>query len=131
MPSKNTDALSAVFAATAGMLFPGLGHYIQGEVRRGFFATTSVLSMLISGAWLGGKFYSFFEFHEGFLTAVFSFCNMGLGISYFLFEWFGVLTTDRSSLPTSEYGNVFLMLAGLVNYLLVLDAFDTKIGRKL
>lgn len=121
--------VNGVLVASAGMIFPGLGYYLQGKTKRGSLATASILSMLFTGALLGGRFYSLFELHEGFLTTVFSLCNMGLGFLYFLLEGLGMLTADHSNLPTSEYGNVFLMLSGLVNYLLVLDSFDAKIGR--
>ena len=29
-----------------------------------------------------------------------------------------------------EYGNIFLIVAGLLNMLVVLDAFDVAVGRK-
>jgi hypothetical protein len=29
-----------------------------------------------------------------------------------------------------EYGNCFLIVAGLLNFLVVLDAFDVAVGRK-
>ena len=29
-----------------------------------------------------------------------------------------------------EYGNTFLMTAGLLNFLVILDAFDIAMGRK-
>jgi hypothetical protein len=31
---------------------------------------------------------------------------------------------------TYEYGNTFLLIAGLLNYLVMLDAFDISVGRK-
>ena len=31
---------------------------------------------------------------------------------------------------TYEYGNTFLMTTGLLNFLVILDAFDIAIGRK-
>jgi hypothetical protein len=37
---------------------------------------------------------------------------------------------DRVRLPTYEYGSTFLLTAGLMNILLILDAFDIARGRK-
>ena len=31
---------------------------------------------------------------------------------------------------TYEYGNTFLIVAGLLNFLVILDAFDIAMGRK-
>jgi hypothetical protein len=38
--------------------------------------------------------------------------------------------TDYAQLATSEYGDRFLMVAGLLNYLNMLDAVDIALGRK-
>lgn len=134
LKAKETDEeaymVKGVMIAFAAFILPGLGHYLQGKVRRGAIATASVVMLLLTGAWLGGRLHGLFELHEGFLTVVFSLCNLGLGGLYLILEGLDVLTADRSVLSTSEYGNVFLMLAGLINYLLVLDAFDINTGRK-
>lgn len=37
---------------------------------------------------------------------------------------------DRVRIPTHEYGSTFLLTAGLMNLLLILDAFDIASGRK-
>jgi len=37
---------------------------------------------------------------------------------------------DRVRIPTYEYGSTFLLTAGLMNILLILDAFDIASGRK-
>jgi len=37
---------------------------------------------------------------------------------------------ERVRHPTYEYGNTFLLTAGLMNLLLLLDAFDISMGRK-
>lgn len=37
---------------------------------------------------------------------------------------------DRVRMPTYEYGSTFLLTAGLMNILLILDAFDIARGRK-
>jgi hypothetical protein len=37
---------------------------------------------------------------------------------------------ERPEQATAEYGSVFLMVAGLLNLILALDAFDLRAGRK-
>ena len=37
---------------------------------------------------------------------------------------------ERVRIPTYEYGSTFLLTAGLMNILLILDAFDIASGRK-
>jgi hypothetical protein len=36
----------------------------------------------------------------------------------------------QAARTTYEYGNTFLLIAGLMNYLTMLDAFDVAAGRK-
>jgi hypothetical protein len=56
--------------------------------------------------------------------------NVWAGLLY-IFCW---LTdtgfADHAQMMTYEYGNTFLLVAGLLNYLATLDAFDIAAGRK-
>jgi hypothetical protein len=113
-----------------GWLVPGVGHIVQGYVRRGVLAGATVWLLFALGVALGGHFYSLFGQGEGLLSNVFGFCNLGGGLIYLASTLFGVAVEDQARLETAEYGNIFLMVAGLINYLLALDAFDLKVGRK-
>lgn len=113
-----------------GWLVPGVGHIGQGRVGRGVLAGAAVWLLFALGVGLGGHFYSIFERGEGLLSNVFALCNLGGGLLYFASQWLGVAVVDQARLETAEYGNIFLMVAGLLNYLLALDAFDLKVGRK-
>lgn len=113
-----------------GWLVPGAGHVGQGYVWRGLFAGATVWLLFVFGLLLGGHFYSLFERSEGLLSNVFGFCDLGAGLIYLASMGLGVATQDQARLETAEYGNVFLMVAGLINYLLALDAYDLKVGRK-
>jgi hypothetical protein len=66
----------------------------------------------------------------GFLAYVFGFCDLGTGALYLLSLAADIAVVDHSQLATSEYGDRFLMVAGLLNYLCMLDAFDIAVGRK-
>ena len=59
--------------------------------------------------------------------------NLGTGILYIVSWLLGKGFADdpvRAALATYEYGNTFLLIAGLLNYLTMLDAFDVAAGRK-
>lgn len=113
-----------------GWLVPGVGHIGQGHLWRGILAGGAVWLLLAFGVLLGGHFYSLLGTGDGLLSNVFAFCNLGSGLVYAGAMWLGVAVEDQARLETAEYGNIFLMVAGLINYLLALDAFDLKIGRK-
>jgi len=59
--------------------------------------------------------------------------NLGTGLLYILSWLMGVGFSDDPQLAaraTYEYGTTFLLIAGLLNYLSMLDAFDISAGRK-
>lgn len=88
------------------------------------------MSVFLMGAFLGGHIYTFQDSGEGLLSILFGFCNLGSGLLYMFSRMSGFAVNEHPALATSEYGNVFLMAAGLLNFILSLDAFDIGIGRK-
>jgi hypothetical protein len=111
-------------------LIPGLGHFAQGRVLRGAVSALTILLMFVLGISIGGHIYGLRETGEGLLSSLFGLCDMGSGILYLLSRLVGLAVNERPEEATSEYGSVFLMVAGLLNLILALDAFDIKAGRK-
>jgi hypothetical protein len=111
---------------------PGAGHLIQGRWKRGIILGVVIWAMFIIALMSGGAYYPGFEFKDGallYLLNVFARMGNGLGavISFFLFE---TPPQNVAAWSTFEYGGRFLEVAGLLNYLAVLDAVDIQIGRK-
>ena len=111
---------------------PGVGHVMQGKMVRGAIIAAVVWSMFIIAIVSGGAYYPGFDFKDGFLLYllnVFAKIGNGLGalISYFIAAtpW-----KDVAALATFEYGGRFLEVAGLLNYLAVMDSADIAYGRK-
>jgi hypothetical protein len=111
-------------------LVPGLGHLIQGRVVRGIASALTILVMFVLGVSVGGHIYGLRETGEGLLSSLFGLCDMGTGGLYLLSRFAGLAVNERPEQATSEYGSVFLMVAGLLNLILALDAFDIRAGRK-
>jgi TM2 domain-containing membrane protein YozV len=117
---------------TASWFLPGLGHLIQGRLKRGLIIGSVIWTMFIIAILSGGAYYPGFDFKDGsllYLLNIFARSGNGLGV---LISFF--LTTNPipnvASWPTFEYGGRFLEIAGLLNYLAVLDAIDIQLGRK-
>ena len=55
--------------------------------------------------------------------------DVGIGLTYFIASGLGYGGGDVRAV-TYEYGNAFLIVAGLLNLLVVLDAYDVALGRK-
>ncbi len=113
-------------------VFPGLGHLIQKKWKRGIILGVVIWGMFIIALMSGGAFYPGFEFKDGallFLLNIFARLGNGLGafISFFLV---GHAPQNVAALATFEYGGRFLEVAGLLNFLAVIDAVDIQQGRK-
>lgn len=123
--------LTLAFCA-AGLVIPGLGHVLLRRWVRGLILSACVLLMFVSGLGMHGELYLFTSV-EDLLMQPFHilgiFANIGVGLPYFVAtraEWGeGVMTSQ-----TFDYGWAYLVVAGLLNYLIVLDAFDIAKGRK-
>ena len=117
-------------AAFAGWLVPGLGHIGQGRLVKGLVGGLAILALFGIGVTLGGHVYSLRDTSEGLLSTLFGFCDLGSGLLYIASRLMGFAVNEQPELATSEYGNVFMMVAGLLNFILALDAFDIGAGRK-
>jgi TM2 domain-containing membrane protein YozV len=131
-PSSAEEAYAhpygARFVAPAlAWLFPGAGHFYLG--RRGKAAVFLVLVAvsLAVGFALDGKIYSP---QDGDMFTWFgSYACLGLGPVYFIFKALTFTQGDPFS-AWAEYGNRFVLTAGIMNLILMLDAFDVAVGRK-
>ena len=59
--------------------------------------------------------------------------RFGNGLAYivcWLWDYGFAHGEQQAALPTFEFGWTFLLVAGLLNYLAMLDAFDIAAGRK-
>jgi hypothetical protein len=119
--------MKALFYLVAGWLVPGLGHLLQKKIWRAaiFFAAISV--MVLMGLSMGGKIYAFQT--ENPLTILAFFADLGNFLVFLLSRQlgFGQGTLER---VTFEFGTAFIAGAGLLNYLVALDAFDIAKGKK-
>lgn len=136
MVTKSTTAGPATAAAepatlvllcVAAWLVPGAGHLWMGRRQKGLVFLVALPLMFLTGLWLQGRIFPF-EIAEP-LVALAAGANLGIGIPWFLSRALeaggGVVTA-----ATYEYGNSFMIVAGLLNFLVILDAFDIGMGRK-
>ena len=111
----------------AAWAVPGAGHLWLGRAQKGLVFLIALPLMFATGLWLEGRLFPF-EVAQP-LVALAAFANIGMGVPYFVAKIAG-LGTGRVIAESFEYGNAFLIVAGLLNMLVVLDAFDVAEGRK-
>lgn len=117
-----------VAACAAGWVVPGAGHLVLGRRGRGVVYLCCILTLFILGVALESPLSLVFGF-EDILASLFSVAQMGVGAAYFVARALG-FEAGRITSPTYEYGNTFTAVAGLLNILVALDAFDIAVGRK-
>lgn len=118
---------AALAICSGAWLVPGLGHVLLGRWVRGLIFTVCVVAMFVMGLAMHGKLYGM-EFEMP--LQIFAFiANLGTGLPYLTAKYlgFGIGIMTASSY---DYGTTFLWVSGLLNFLIVLDAFDIAKGRK-
>lgn len=111
---------------------PGVGHLIQGRIKRGIIIGVVIWTMFIIALLSGGAYYPGFSFSEGSLLYLLNiFGRLGNGLGAIIgFIMMSDPPRDVAAWATFEYGGRFLEIAGLLNYLAVIDAIDINLGRK-
>jgi len=124
--------MSRTIAATvAAFIVPGLGHVLLGKVSRGVIVGAAIIVMFILGFLMEGHLYK--PDPSEWLTWFFSFLNAGMGLPYLiclLADWGVQISPEQAAKVTFEYGNTFLCVAGALNMLAAMDAYDIGVGRK-
>ena len=125
-PAPGTRGRAGVAAALA-LAVPGAGHFYLGRRARALVFAAVVLTSLLVGYWLDGNLYQSLSGDP--LTMLATTACMGVGLPYFALR-FGLGFTGEITSPGFDYGTAFLISAGLMNLLLVLDAWDIGTGQK-
>lgn len=117
-------------------LVPGAGHLMQGRIGRALAVGGAVWICFIVGLLMGGHMFSLNTDEQSssvLLQIPPMIANLGAGLLYLVCWFLGLGFGDdpmQAARATYEYGNTFLLIAGLLNYLAMLDAFDISAGRK-
>ena len=110
----------------AAWAIPGVGHLWQGR-RKGLVFLVALPLMFALGLVLEGRLFPFEPSQP--LVALAAAANLGAGLPYLIARALGYGSGNVVAV-TYEYGNTFLIVAGLLNFLVILDAYDVALGRK-
>src|SRR6266542_749075 len=114
-----------------GWLIPGGGHFLLKRNGRGALLLAAVTGMFLCGLMMQG---AMFQPQTGdMLTTLINtggfIGNLCSGILYLLSVCFGYSQVDTAG-HVHDYGTKFLVSAGLLNVLAMVDAFEIAAGRK-
>lgn len=113
--------------AVAGWVVPGAGHFLLGVPRKTAVFLVVLAGMTGIGLAFGGRLFPF-QMSEPlvFLASVAEWAVLAPRLVAEMAGW----GQGRVVAATYEYGNTFLIVAGLLNILVVLDAVDRARGRR-
>jgi TM2 domain-containing membrane protein YozV len=117
----------ALLAAALAWLLPGAGHFYLGRRRRAVAFLLLVAASLLLGCAFDGKLWRIVANEP--LSVLGTLGSMGVGPAYFVLRY-GLDYHGDPVAPGFEYGSAFLLTAGLMNLLLILDAWDITRGSK-
>lgn len=121
-----------LFIGILSWFFPGSGYFLIGQVKRGLIVGGVIWLMFIIAIISGGAYYPGLTFNEGQLLYLLNiFARLGNGLGALISMFININPPpDVAASYTFEYGGRFLEVAGLLNYLAVIDTFDVFSGRK-
>ncbi|MDJ0842291.1 MAG: hypothetical protein QNK37_37665 [Acidobacteriota bacterium] len=109
-------------------LVPGLGYFLTGRRKYGIIVVAGLYTAYILGALLGGDLYDFNVESEGRIRFFGAICQAGMGLPYMLARLFLERGTPLNI--TYDYGTSYFLIAGMLNWLMVMDIFDISVKRK-
>lgn len=114
-----------------GWLLPGGGHFYLKRSSHGWLLLFSILGMFALGLLTRGRMFD--PVTGDLFTTVVNWggylSDMATGLLYFATTWLGY-DQGRQATAVADYGTKFLVCAGLLNVLAIIDAFEIAVGRK-
>ncbi len=127
LPARVTAPVHPIVLGLAAWAIPGAGHALLGRFDKAVAFFVPILVLFAAGLWLEGRIFPI-ELSQP-LVALAALANIGVGAAY-LVAWLGGFGAGNVVAPAYEYANTYLIVAGLLNALVVLDAYDIVVGRK-
>ncbi len=119
--------MMSVIAPAVGWLIPGAGHIIQKRYIRGVLLLISISTLFVLGLMMQGHIY---KANGGDILDILGFIgDLGAGGMYIVtlaMDW----GQGAIAFAVADYGTKFMIVAGLLNFIAVADAYHIAIGKK-
>jgi hypothetical protein len=120
-------SMMSVVAPAVGWLIPGAGHMIQKRWTRGLLLFVSIATLFLLGLAMQGRIY---KANGGDILDILGFIgDVGAGGFYIVtmaMDW----GQGAIAFATADYGTKFMIVAGLLNFIAIADAYHIAIGKK-
>jgi hypothetical protein len=118
-------------AVLVAWIIPGGGHFLLKKRGRGALILASVTLMFVFGLFMRGMMFT--PEKGDILTTLINYggfvSDLASGALYFAASMFGYAQGDLPG-AVHDYGTKFLVTAGLLNILAIVDAYEIAAGRK-
>jgi hypothetical protein len=125
-PAQSAGTMS-VLAPALGWLIPGAGHLIQRRWVRGLLLLISIGTLFVLGLLMQGHIY---KANGGDILDMLGFIgDLGAGGMYIVTL---AMNAGQGAIAfaIADYGTKFMIVAGLLNFIAVADAYHIAIGKK-
>jgi hypothetical protein len=132
--AEETQSGTLVLLCLASWAIPGAGHLWLGRRSKGLVFLIALPLMFAIGLATHGRLVpptavtGLFDLSDP-LVGLMAIADLGIGVVYFIAAALGYGRGEVRAV-TYEYGSAFLIVAGLLNLLVVIDAYDIAVGRK-
>jgi hypothetical protein len=111
----------------AAWLVPGLGHWMLGRKVRALILFSAIVTMFLMGIAMQGEY---FNTNSGsYLQTLGYFGELCVGLAMPAARFFGY-AGGNPLFVSADFGTAYLVAAGMLNTLSVLDTYDIALGRK-
>jgi hypothetical protein len=111
----------------AAWLIPGGGHFLQRRWGRGALLLASIAILFVAGVTMQGRLFKLIP--SNFVETLGFAGDLCSGFLFIAVKLAGYNVGETGS-PMADYGTKFILVAGLLNVLCMLDAYDIAIGKK-
>ena len=111
----------------AAWMVPGLGHLLLGRKWRALILFSAIVTMFLMGIAMQGEFFT--TGSGSYLQTLGYFGELCVGLAMPVARFFGYAGGNPLFI-SADFGTAYLVAAGMLNALSVLDTYDIAMGRK-
>jgi hypothetical protein len=111
----------------AAWIVPGLGHLLLGRKWRALILFSAIVTMFLMGIAMQGEFFT--TGSGSYLQSLGYFGELCVGLAMPAARFFGY-AGGNPLFVSADFGTAYLVAAGMLNTLSILDTYDIAMGRK-
>jgi hypothetical protein len=116
-----------VWLCVAAWVVPGLGHFLLGRKGRALILFSAIMTMFVMGIAMQGEFFT--TGSDSYLQTLGYFGELCVGLAMPVARFFGY-AGGNPLFVSADFGTAYLVSAGMLNTLSILDTYDIAMGRK-